>query len=228
MSISHQIVSKLPAPVKRALRSWNAYRQFCRYQEDEWVWAATCRKLVTPGDTIVDAGANLGYLSRIFAEWVGSTGRVYSYEPVPDTFRWLFKNVAQSGMEQITPFPHGLSDTEAKVRMEVPSYEDGVENYYESRILTDEDAAEQTVEAMVAPLDKYAGQLENLSLLKIDVEGHECSVVRGAAAVLEARKPAMLIEVTGEPGKRPETTQLWEILSAAGYAPLAFLEPVNY
>ena len=214
-------VQHLPASWQRALRAWNAHRQFLGYREEAWSWSPVIRKLVGTGDVVVDAGANLGYLTRLFAEWVGSGGRVYSFEPVPDTYQWLFQNVSKSKLSQVTPFPHGLSDQVTQVRMEIPAYENGVENFYESRIVTDGNMAEgvRVVDSTVAPLDQYAEQLTNLRLIKIDVEGHECSVIRGAESLIAQWHPALLIEVQGDPGQRPETQELWDRLTSEAYTP---------
>lgn len=221
MSNYASFVRFLPSPVRSALRVFNARRQFLRYREEEWSWTPVIRKLVDTNDVVVDAGANLGYLTRLFAEWVGGSGKVYSFEPVPDTFGWLAKNVSMSKLNQVTPFPHGLSDVQTQVEMFIPAYDNGVENFYESHIATEGEVAEgmRKVTAIVAPLDQYAGQLDNLCLIKIDVEGHERAVVFGAEALISTWHPALLIEVQGEPGQRAETTAMWDRLAGHGYSP---------
>src|SRR5437879_5821457 len=83
----------------------NRLRMFVRSYEAEEL--RLMRQLLRPGQTIIDAGANIGYTARFFAEAVGETGRVYAFEPNPVIFPLLEKNVA--GIGQIKTFNLGLS-----------------------------------------------------------------------------------------------------------------------
>lgn len=65
------------------------------------------RRFLWPGQTIIDAGANIGYTARFFASAVGETGKVYAFEPNPVIFPLLEKNVAES--KQVRIFNLGLS-----------------------------------------------------------------------------------------------------------------------
>src|SRR5438094_750470 len=66
--------------------------------------------LVHPGDVAVDVGANIGYHTLIFARAVGERGRVFAYEPDPDNFRLLRRNVELNGYRNVRPFQAAVSD----------------------------------------------------------------------------------------------------------------------
>src|SRR5262249_28882977 len=68
------------------------------------------RKIVRPGMTVFDIGANTGYFSVFLADLVGPQGRVYSFEPFPANFRWLQENIKANRLDQVQCFPLALSD----------------------------------------------------------------------------------------------------------------------
>ena len=84
--LRHTVIRWLPARLRHALRAWNSSRQVRHFTEERWPEAAVVRQLIRPGDVVVDAGANIGYLSALLARWVGPSGLVHSIEPIPRPF----------------------------------------------------------------------------------------------------------------------------------------------
>lgn len=173
--------------------------------------------LVAAGDCVVDVGANIGIYSRRLARLVGPNGRVYAFEPIPQTYYFLCHNLKKLGLLQVEALPYALSDSRQKALMVIPRYRWGSECWYDARIKTDKakpDWREITIQSRT--LDSFG--LPRISFIKCDANFHELFVLRGAMATLESWRPAMLIEVNPNPDD-PTTTayQTFALLRDLGY-----------
>jgi hypothetical protein len=111
--------------------------------------------------------------------------------------------------------------------MQVPAYPEGGDNYYESRIadrpaggvMERQAAAGRSYDVEAARLDTLLGGNERpIRFVKIDVEGHELAVLRGASALLRRDRPALLVEVSGDPdAERGPAHELFALLAGLGY-----------
>ena len=209
----------LPAGVVHAIRKAYYPGVVARFDESRWPLSLVVKWLVKPGDRVVDAGANIGYVTAMLARWVGSAGQVFSFEPVPETYDFLRHNMASLRLAQVKLFNCALSATDGEAVMSVPRYEAGYENPYEAKIVGGADAAPEDgrrVAVKMRRLDSaLSNERESLSFLKIDVEGHELDLLRGADALIERWNPAMVIEI-GEDTVRAR--QLNELLRQKGYS----------
>src|SRR5207249_2412898 len=70
---------------------------------------------LSPGDTFIDVGANIGYYSLLAARRVGPTGSVVAIEPSPKTFRALEANLAQNRLKNVRTVNAAVSDRQATV-----------------------------------------------------------------------------------------------------------------
>lgn len=169
-------------------------------------------RLVAPGDTVVDVGANVGYMSMVMAARLRSRGRVFSFEPQPSVLDELSANLASaqqrfSGVTVEARF-EALSDTDGTARLALPPPD---QNRGAARI--DPDGA-RTVPVPMRRLDEYARAFgDDVALMKIDVEGHEPAVLRGAAGLLERRVFRHVI--AEEHGRYP--TEATALLERCGY-----------
>ena len=214
----------LPPVCLRALRRRYYLRVVENYAESDWEWSPFIKPIVPPGSQVLDIGANVGYLSGLFARWVGPTGRVTSIEPIPATYDALTSSMKQLYPDTVTTIQCCVSDAPGDVTMSVPSYAGGGENYYESRIVKASVATGSNLFTVQATtLDLLIPNLNlnpNLSLIKIDVEGHELAVIRGGAGYLSRHLPPLLIEVAGNPDEsETPASLLFTILKDWGYAP---------
>ena len=139
-------------------------------------------EVVGEGDTCVDVGANIGYFSLMMAARCGRTGVVYAYEPEPANLRALAENVkiAQSRGLRIAVTAAAVSDCAGTVEL-VRGEESTL---HQVRPMTGFSDARDVVTS-VNLADEFAlkGISEPIKLLKIDVEGHEASVLRGCAGL---------------------------------------------
>jgi FkbM family methyltransferase len=152
------------------------------------IWEADVMKmlarLVEPGSVFVDVGANVGYHS-LFAAQLGA--HVVAVEPVPWTLELLRANVWRHGAD-VEVVEAAASDGAGRVRVAIdPAHRSGAQ------------IGEQGVEVRAAPLDELVPEAA-VDVLKVDVEGAEPQVLRGASAILE-RSPllAAIVEFRNGP-----------------------------
>lgn len=165
------------------------------------VWEADVMKLLArtlrPGSTFVDVGANVGFHSILAAQLVGPEGTVVAVEASPWTLELLRANVWRHGAG-VRVVAAAASDVAGTVRLELdPHHRSGAR-------LTEGDAA-GAVEVEAAPLDELVPD-GAVDVLKVDVEGAEPLVFRGAHGVLE-RSPRLVavVEFRDEPHLSGET-----------------------
>jgi FkbM family methyltransferase len=151
--------------------------------------------VLRPGMTVVDVGANSGYYSLWASRLVGPTGRVYAFEPVPDLEAGLRHNVALNAIGNITVRSEAISESTGTAVLHVSH---ASKNTGLSSLVLNQDvgADSERLEVQTITLDELAEQIsEPIDFIKIDVEGAEEMVIRGATQLLAAeRAPAILFE----------------------------------
>jgi FkbM family methyltransferase len=153
-------------------------------------------EVVSEGDTCVDVGANIGYFSLMMAAKCGQTGMVYAYEPEAGNVLALAENVkiAQSRGLQIRLTAAAVSE-----RAGVLELVRGEESTLHHVRAVGRSAGSGDVVPSVNLFDDLVakGISGSIRLLKIDVEGHEASVLRGCVQLFErGMVQAAVIEVT--------------------------------
>jgi FkbM family methyltransferase len=171
--------------------------------------AMCVQAVVKQRDTVLDIGANVGLLSRVFANFVGPGGLVLSFEPDPCTRSFLQHNVRR--LQQVRVFGFAISDKTGTANLFLNA-ESGTSNTLAQRSETT-----KTVPVECMTLDEFLRlePLEIIDLIKIDVEGYERRVLAGMSETLKAHpETAMIIEYC------PENLRL------AGEIPEALLEQI--
>lgn len=168
-------------------------------------------RLATPGATAVDLGANIGYMTGLLAVRCGPAGRVLAVEPNPLVLPRLRGNVARvtvaSGAARVAVHPVAASDRAGTARLACPASFEGNNGV---GYLTTELGGGQT-EVPTARLDDLVG--EPVQVMKVDVEGHEATALRGCERLLAGGQIRHLIfEEHGGPDS--ETCRL---LASHGY-----------
>lgn len=147
--------------------------------------------LLDGGDTAVDVGANIGYLTALMAEAVGTAGRVLAVEPGPPMLSLLRESFAE--VQQVTVLGHALGGSEGTGRLEVPDPTQlGLSSLRGNQ-------GGDAVAVRVRPLDAVLQEhgVADVALLKVDVEGYEEEVFRGASDLVRGHAArAVLAEVT--------------------------------
>jgi FkbM family methyltransferase len=152
---------------------------------------AVFREFCQPGDDFVDVGANIG-VTAVLAARVVDPGRVVAVEPVPSTFSYLQHNIASSGLAHVTCRQLAVASTPGEVSLvSRPGF--GFAAYVGHAAGL---AGYADHPASALPLDQLVADegLEHLRFVKIDVEGYELEVLRGATAVLHRCQPVVFLE----------------------------------
>ncbi len=182
---------------------------------------AVAMKLVRPGDYVVDVGANIGLYTKTLSAIVGENGRVYSIEPIPLTFRILRYCTQALGLTNVRLLQTAVSDAAGIIRMEVPKYDEGGDNFYMARIANGNTAvaARLAYTVKTETLDSILSDVvERISFVKCDVEGHEWAVLKGAQRLLNTSPAAWLIEVSGDPDHQESSAnRLFRHMRDIGY-----------
>ena len=156
------------------------------------------RRLVRPGYVCADLGANVGFFTLLLARLVGPTGRVVAFEPREDMADYLECNTAR--WPNVNLRRVALTDGETA---SVDLHSGGWGTEVRSTVLEDFAQREADVRAVTVPataLDASFGSGDRLDLVKVDIEGAEAVVLKGARRVLAEQRPAFVVEFHGEVG----------------------------
>jgi FkbM family methyltransferase len=165
---------------------------------------------------IIDAGANLGLHSIALAKLACQGERVYAFEPHPEILPLLIYNTRE--YRNIRCFPKAASDRKAIFHM--PSVANS-SNSDGTPLSTSGNLESYKVESCT--IDSLA--LKNIGLMKIDVEGHEMSCIRGAQKTILRDHPVLIVEICGghsletaEPSIKAEIVARIDEICALGYS----------
>jgi FkbM family methyltransferase len=148
-------------------------------------------QLVRPGTTAVDVGANIGLHTVVLACAVGPHGTVLAFEPAPANLLRLGENLALNAATNVDVHPTALAETPGQIVLHLAG--DGL---YHSTGATYEGGLDRDIQVAAETLDDVweAAGTPTVSFVKIDTEGTEFSVLRGAERLLTAQSPVILIE----------------------------------
>jgi len=168
-----RLVATLPGGER--VRIDPAHRQLA-WNAEEY---AAFKAAVQPGATVLDVGANLGAYTVLFARWVGPQGRVIAFEPAP---------ASRDGLERQLAL-NGAADRVA-VRPEAVAAAGGVRPFRADAMQGDNrlnvgDAGPGVILVETTSLDEFCAREDvNPDVIKIDVEGAELDVLRGARTTI--------------------------------------------
>jgi FkbM family methyltransferase len=161
------------------------------------------QRLIRPGDTVYDIGANIGLFSRFLINAFNAR-QVFAFEPMKANLRDLHTNLALGRIaDRARVFPLALADHEAHELLQVDDVSSGsavldrVSHGRASESRQRYGLAAKTESVRVATLDSLIAResLPPPNVLKIDVEGAEALVLKGAARTIQQHKPRLLIEL---------------------------------
>ncbi len=169
------------------------------------------KNIIQKGDYILDIGANLGYYTKLFAEWAGKTGKVYAVEPVTifaDVIKWGTKKY-----NNITVYNYALGKEEKEVTLSTP----GKFGYLRTGLPhvvndTDTNNYEFTFKAQMKKGSLLFSNLPKINFIKCDIEGYEEIVLPEMRELLMKHKPVIQLETWGE--HKPKTESF---LTGIGY-----------
>lgn len=176
----------------------------------QWVRPALVPVLeafLEPGDLFVDVGANVGIYATWGAKIVGPSGAVLALEPVARTRAWLEQICAENGLGHVQVISTAVGEEEGSVWMQTTDGASGL-----SRVAG---GPEGGIEVPVTTLDRLLGS-RLPALIKIDVEGHEFPVLKGALHTLGNSRVPVVFEAP-DFGGGSGTAACVQLLESIGY-----------
>lgn len=175
-----------------------------------------------PGRLVLDVGAHIGNHTVFFAKVCGS--RVVAIEPYPQSFAMLLRNIEANNLqENVTAIRVALMAEEATGHL-VPGHAGDVgTNTLLINGETDANGHEPSVQVMTIDMLAESIDFTALSLIKIDVEGNEASVVRGGMQTITKHRPVLTTECLS-----PQMFyNLQEMLEGHGYFAASVINPTS-
>ena len=178
-------------------------------------------RLLKPGDRFYDIGAHYGLFTLIASRRVGRSGRVVAIEPTPETRARLDANLGLNSVSNVDVLPVAVSDSSGQVRMSVSTTH---QEAWNSLAPTEPGSGFEQLTVPSVTLDGLVaerGEAGRIALLKIDVEGWERHVLRGARMLLQgADAPVLTVEFSDIMMQRDGSSccELYRDLVELGYA----------
>lgn len=167
---------------------------------ERWMWAGAyepelvslLKHKLRPGMTVFDIGANIGYFSVIAAALVGPYGKVHAFEPMPQNFLRLEKNLRP--FKRAIPHRCAVGSTACNVIMHYSDTESGWASVYP------EQNRPLSITAEMIRLDDWLGPnpVERIDFLKLDIEGGELDALLGGQELLRRFRPTIVAEMRSE------------------------------
>ena len=140
------------------------------------------REEIHEGDIVIDVGANIGYYTLIFAQLVGSSGKVFAFEPEPKNFEILKKNIKINNYQNLVAEQKIVSDKSGIVKLFIAEH--GIVGHR----INQEKSSQKFIEVESIILDNYIKKLNldnKINFIKIDVEGSEPKVLEGTKEIIQ-------------------------------------------
>ncbi|MBK0404364.1 FkbM family methyltransferase [Adhaeribacter sp. BT258] len=157
------------------------------------------KKIIRPGFTCIDIGANLGYYSTFLSKLAGPKGTVLAVEPIPLFQQIWTDNVKASGVDNLKLLPYALGSENTTIQMGTPE-RNGLLHHGMTKVVSS-NAQEKYAHfydvAMKVPDELFSG-LQRLDFVKCDVEGFEFQVFSNMQQTLARHLPLIQTELNGD------------------------------
>jgi FkbM family methyltransferase len=197
------LIDRVPPALRTPLRYW--YRRLAGRLDRE---LPVLRRYVRPGSRVIDIGANTG----LYAYALSRDARVEAFEPMPDALRTLRALAAHR--PSVTVHADALSSAPGEATLYVPYLRHRLHAALASLQEPSPGTRYERYQVPVRTLDTFA--FADVSVVKIDVEGHERAVLAGATETLARERPALLIEIEQRHIDVP-ITQVFALVESLGY-----------
>lgn len=220
MNLFKSLVALLPSEIRQSILRLHFHKKFTEATLLDEPELAVIPALVRQGDTVFDIGANFGLFTKFLSQVAGETGRVFAFEPGPQMFDVLSRNVSRSCFANVHLHQTALSDRRGELNFYIPRRSDGTLNFYEATLeksLSGDRCESFAVETV--PLDSFVESqgIERVDFIKCDVEGHEIDVLEGAKNTIREHSPVIFLEVNAPLDDDGHGALVRERIEAIGY-----------
>ncbi|MCD6018670.1 MAG: methyltransferase FkbM family [Bacteroidetes bacterium] len=163
------------------------YKYYPKDYEGENI--AFFRREVKDGDFVIDIGAQLGLMTKIFSDLVGNNGKVFAFEPTPETFHYFLETIAINGLSKnVIPYQKAVADRNTSAFFKVSEHSVDASN---SLIPFNDDISNEEVKVDVISIDNFveANNIPRINFAKIDAEGAEYLVLKGLQRTISRDRP---------------------------------------
>jgi len=176
-------------------------------------------RAVKKGDTVMDIGAHKGGYLYFMQQQTGVTGKVYAFEPQSILYNYLARMKDLLNWSNVVIEPLAISGTEGNAVLYIPQNHGKPTSPGATIIPANKDMVIQKQENVVTiTLDAYCRQYDRKPVfLKIDVEGNELPVFKGAEILLKRNKPRILFECEARYVGEDRVTETFAFLQQLGY-----------
>lgn len=155
--------------------------------EQDSIMTKFVKKEIKKGDNVLDLGANIGYWTCLLAELVGEKGHVYAFEPEPNNFQLLKKNVEINGYKNVTLEQKAVSDKTGKIKLFISDVKTDHRIY-------DWSGHQNSIEIDAVRLDDYFKDREIIiNYIKSNLQGADFAAVQGMSAMIKRSKDLKMI-----------------------------------
>jgi FkbM family methyltransferase len=175
-------------------RAMDIYGEWCESE------LACLGQMLKSGDVIIDVGANIGTHTVFFSKKVNPGGMIFAFEPQRITFEFLCANLVLNGLTNVIPMQAGAGEVGGQLT--VPLADPNIMQNFGAVSIEGKSSGDLV---NVIPLD--ALELKRCNLIKIDVEGMELKVLKGAEKTIRDCRPFLFVENNSKEGS-PETVQM--------------------
>ncbi|MFH0936553.1 MAG: FkbM family methyltransferase [Candidatus Woesearchaeota archaeon] len=155
------------------------------------IWEETETKLfkdmIQENMTVIDIGAHIGYYTLIAAKLIGKKGKVYSFEPNPDNFALLKKNIEENGYKNVTLINKAISNKKGFLKLFINPESSGGASIYEK------ENAKYYTNIIATTLDESLKNIKKIDIIKMDIEGAEILALEGMSNIIKRNKNIKLI-----------------------------------
>ena len=164
------------------------------------------------GMNVIDIGANVGYYSALTSDAVGPKGIILAIEPDPESFKYLLKTIQASKFKNIRPFLKAASDHNNILPLFISKDNRGDNRLYKTK------QKRNSINVETIRVDELIieNEIDQIDLIKIDVQGYEPKVIRGMQKIITSSNKITLL------------TEFWpQGIIDAGENPKDFLETLR-
>ena len=173
-------------------------------------------RFVASGSVVVDVGSHIGLWSLVLSQAVQGAGKVVACEPADQAFRYLMRNIELNRIPNIFPNRIALSDKPGYARLyrDVDASRNSLGNDPAREHIGFEDVPTETLDSVLQRLG-----VSHVDLIKIDVEGAEELVLKGARETLHKSRPVVLFEINRQATASVglAASGAWRLLEDMGY-----------
>ena len=190
----------------------------------EWseIEVSLFRQVVRPGDTVLEAGANIGTHTVFLSRQSGDAGRVLAFEPARLTFQLLCANLALNECFNVTAYQAAISDASGVAPF--PRLDPRSSRNFGDVSLQAGTPGGDTEPVDVCSIDALG--LSRLDFLKADIEGFEPRLLRGATETLRNLQPVLYVEIDATAGPTGNRDELVGLLEPLGYHCYYYMAPM--